>query len=425
LRDTLNPANRYWVSFDRVKALVGNQAAFGIYFGLLYEVAKAKRYDSVEFNNGSLVKVLDSLAVYFRNDYPEYQAFVAGIGRKVNEINELVKSSPKPASDSMAVEVFAKYARTSAELIEYATKVCELPHFDKITPRNFHQEFERHFKISYEGTDLAIDINRRNYSSAVNHAVAIYNLVRTKPIESDYYTRYPIGGDCKKSTEQESMLDSLKASKNLLQILARYGSFISSVATAANSEEVGKAFESAAMPSGSSRIKRETAFNVTLDAYTGLFIGHEKISGLTDYQCINNYGVTAPVGIAISWGAHRFLGMPTGKKGHWSYSAFISVIDIGAVASFRFQNDSIAQVPTIHLGDIVSPGLFLSIGIPKCPLSVNLGAQVGPNLRSVNVEDKNNPGQYVNGYQDHIYIRFSASLVVDIPIFNLYTKSKY
>ena len=126
----------------------------------------------------------------------------------------------------------------------------------------------------------------------------------------------------------------------------------------------------------------------------------------------NSYGLTAPVGAAVSWG-----------KNHWSYSAFVSFIDIGAVAAFRFQNDSIAQVPTIQLKDIFSPGLFFSLGIPKCPLSVNMGAQVGPNLRKVNIYDETTGG-YTNEYQNNVYWRFSISLVVDIPIFNFYTISK-
>jgi hypothetical protein len=147
---------------------------------------------------------------------------------------------------------------------------------------------------------------------------------------------------------------------------------------------------------------------------------------------INSYGLATPVGIAFSWG-HRVFFVPTGKEGWnkstgyygWSTSVFVSLIDIGALASFRFQNnDSIAQVPNIQLKDIVSPGLFLSIGFPKWPLSLNLGAQVGPNLRNVYVEDQDNPGQYINSYQENVYWRYSASLVVDIPIFNFYTKTR-
>jgi hypothetical protein len=119
--------------------------------------------------------------------------------------------------------------------------------------------------------------------------------------------------------------------------------------------------------------------------------------------------------------------MPCHKEdGHWSYSVFVSFIDIGTIAAFRFQNDTVAQVPTIQLQDIFSPGLFFSAGIPKCPLSVNLGAQVGPNLRKIYSTEDSETGElvYQNQYQNNVYWRFSISLVVDIPIFNFYTKSR-
>jgi len=80
-------------------------------------------------------------------------------------------------------------------------------------------------------------------------------------------------------------------------------------------------------------------------------------------------------------------------------------------------------VPTIQLKDIFSPGMFLSLGIPKTPLSINLGAQMGPNLRKVNVTDPGNTNPH-NDFENRIYWRYSISVCVDIPVFNFYTKSK-
>jgi hypothetical protein len=195
----------------------------------------------------------------------------------------------------------------------------------------------------------------------------------------------------------------------------KYGSFMATIVQAKTSDDVANAIEAAALPSGSSRVKRETSFNVALNAYVGVYGGYEQIQGYdTSGFTLNTYGVTAPVGISISRG-HSVFFIGTGKSG-WSTSVFISVIDIGAVASFRFKDDSTSQVPTIHLQDIISPGLFLSIGIPKCPVSVNFGVQMGPNLRKVS--------STANDYSNHVYFRYSMSLVVDIPIFNFYSKSK-
>ncbi len=411
LRDTSEADGNYWVSLPEVRSLLNNRNAFKLYLGLIYQVAKSERFNNIQFKQGSFVTLLDS--VNFDRDYPAYKGYISNFAIKVNNLNQMIKNFSKPSGDSMAVENYAQYFKSSVDLLEYCTKASTLPHFDKVVGINLHTELQNYFKITGEITDLAIDINRENYSSAINHTVAIYNLIQTKPLEADFNA----------SSDNAILESSLKLSKETLEKLARYGAFMSTVAMAKNSAEVETAIEAAALPSGSSRIKRETPFNVSFNAYTGLFIGYEKIIGMTQNKFeINNFGVAAPVGVSVSTGGHSFLFLSPRNEGHWSYSAFFSLIDLGAVASFRFQNsDSVSQVPVLKLQDIFSPGLFLSIGFPKCPLSFNLGAQVGPNLRNVSVTEN---GAIVNKYQDNVYWRFSAALVVDIPIFNFYTKSK-
>jgi hypothetical protein len=530
--------DKYWVDGKKIKEMVNNTEVFKIYLGLIYQLAKT-RHDSIQYRNGSLVMLMD--AFDFDNDYNAYKRYISNFAFKVNEVNEMLKKYKYPKNDSVAIENYTKFFKSSVGLIEYCTEVSNLPHFDKIIKINLHSSLQNYFKITYETSDLVIDINRRNYSSAVNRALSIYSLIRTKPLENDLKQISPISINDKKpnknisckekrakrkydkavgnyvknvvdpsypgsrnfkivlspdstllvkkiaktdpvvnstrallkeiktrstdtakidslvrettsllnsvdslakanaqhdtvvirmidSGQKAETADSLQKSRDVLKNLVRYGTFMSTVATAKNSDDVEKAIEAAALPSGSSRIKRETPFNVSLNAYCGLFAGYERIKGVDQpwiFCKINSYGVTAPIGVSISTGGHSFAFAWPNNEGHWSYSAFISLIDIGAVAAFRFQNnDSINQVPTIKLQDIFSPGLFFSVGFPKCPLSLNLGAQVGPNLRNVYVEDKNNPGQYINSYQNNVYWRFSASLVVDIPIFNFYTKSK-
>ena len=410
LRENTGKEEQYWVDIAKVKELVKNKPVFKVYLGLLYQVAKGDRFKNIPFQSGSFTMLMDSIR--FDTDYDAYRNYIVSFMLRVNKISEMVRNFAKPAADSIAFENYARYFRTTVDMLEYSAKVCELPHFKNVIKVNLHDSLRNFFLIAYETSDLATAINRRNYASAVNHAVVIYNLVRTKPL-NDSYEKYYLKDS--KAGQTTALYDSLVLSRDMMQKLAKYGAFMATIAIAKNSDEVEQAIETAALPSGSSRIKRESAMNVSLNAYTGLFMAHEKISGVKDDLVINNYGVAAPVGAALSFGVH-----------HWSLSLFVSVIDIGALASFRFvaSNDSVSQVPTIQLQDILSPGLFFSIGIPKCPLSVNFGAQIGPNLRKVYVEDPNKKGTYINTYQDNIYLRFSASLVVDIPIFNFYTRTK-
>jgi hypothetical protein len=310
------------------------------------------------------------------------------------------------------------------DIIQFATNVYQLPGLIKLKPS---ADFDKYTAIARTGGNIALDINRKNYSSAIINCYTLYEFAfGGNDQELNSILKDP--GRSKEEKDHAATMVSDRKSineiiENFKKGLLKYGSFIASVSQAQNSDDVEKAIEAAALPSGSSRIKRETPFNVSLNAYTGLFLGHETIVGMGNTQFINNYGVTAPIGVAVSTGGHSFLFLCPGNEGHWSYSLFISLIDLGAVASFRLRNtDSISQIPTIHLMDIFSPGVFLSVGVPKCPLSVNLGAQVGPNLRNVYATDEN--GNIVNKYQDSVYWRFSVSLVVDIPVFNFYTTSR-
>ncbi|MBE7172414.1 MAG: hypothetical protein INR73_17635 [Williamsia sp.] len=461
LRDTskTDTAN-YWVSINQMRTLVNNKPAFKIYLGLLYQET-LKKYDQIRFEKGSLLRCLDSVAKYYddvQNVYNSYRNYILKYGEKLSELNRMVKKHGKQPSDSAVLELYTRYFRSSVDLIEYSTALSRLPVIKDFVP-DLPVMLKPYFDVAYSAADLVAAINRKNYSSAINQTVHIYNVVVVGPARRDapinsfssseksqlkklkktdkYVTRIEgwTGGqlpDTVKSLLKGSLQDTIgvaqrismqkqyDSSKKVLRNLVRYGSFMASVATATNSDDVAAAIETAALPVGSSRIKRASKFTVAVNAYPGLFYGIEKIHNIdTGKARFNVYGVTAPIGVAVSWG-HRALVFSTGRH-EWSTSIFVSLIDIGAVAAFRFRNDSVAQIPTIQLKDIFSPGVFLSVGIPKTPLSFNMGAQAGPNLRKVNVNAASKPG---NDFNNKMYWRYSASLCVDIPVFNLFVSSE-
>lgn len=186
---------------------------------------------------------------------------------------------------------------------------------------------------------------------------------------------------------------------------------MAAVAQAKSSDDVAAAIEAVALPTGSARIKRESESNVSLNAYCGLFGAQNR----TKFWSKPEYsgGVTAPIGFAASWG-HSVFPFSTGTKNGWSSSIFVSIIDLGAVAAYRFSN-STDSVPHIKLEDIISPGLFLSLGFPKSPISFNMGCQMAPLLSSVRSSS--------NSFGSKTF-RFTGAICVDLPILNFYTKSK-
>jgi hypothetical protein len=339
-----------------------------LYFGLIYQQA-----EKIEFTTKSLRTVLDRYA----ENINDAGVFVHLIYQELAQIDQNLSPGNKN-NNKVSINNYFTIGQKTGQFIEL---------------------MYTHL-INKEDQNVAI-IAQYNYY--VLHLSELMADIRSNALNSAVFETY-------------LLLDTLirdEGRKGFLKGFLKYATFMASVSSARDSKEVQAAIESVALPAGSSRIKRETACNISLNAYPGLFGGYEQISKIDKSFKLNAYGITAPVGFAFSKG-NSFLFVTT--RCRWSTSVFISLIDIGAVAAFRFKNDSIDQVPTIQLKDIVSPGLFLSFGIPKLPISVNVGAQIGSNLRRVE--------STVANYSKNMYVRYSVSLTVDIPILNLYTKSE-
>ena len=392
----------YWIDETQVRSLVANADALKIFVGLMRQRAVNAPYDSIRFaGNVNLVREIDRLdPAVLESWYVPYKTYITGFAAKARQVNMLIANWPKQATDSLTISQYYRFFNASVDMIEYCSDIGTLPGLESL---KIKADMALYFESARTASNLALDVTRRNYASAVLNAGHLYYIILVKNNKPAQLLNT--------SDHAEAKINTGKT----YDFLFKYGSFMATLVQAKTSDEVASAIEAAALPSGSARVKRETNFNVALNAYVGPYMGYEQIRGydISGFT-LNTFGVAAPVGIAISRG-HSVFFIGTGKAG-WSTSLFLSLIDIGAVASFRVKDDSTAQVPTIHLQDIVSPGLFLSVGIPKCPVSVNFGAQMGPNLRKVT--------SMVNDYSSSLYFRYSMSVVVDIPIFNFYSKGK-
>jgi hypothetical protein len=439
LKETQNDDEKqnYWVGMDMIRKLVGDKNALKIYIGLLLQQAKHK-YAKIQYSTSAADNVFDKLndanvVQSFDKDYTAYKNYILNLGGKVTEITAMIQKSKQPASDSEKVELYAKYFTVSTQLLKYAVEIGNLPHLEDIkTLKTFTVESGKYFGIADETSDLAIAVNRKKYADIVNHVVTIYKTITEKA--TDVTSTVKMDNQKKRliaqkvvdqiQTDPDVTLATLASSTTELQglnkntedtihgvfkitgLIAKYGALMSNMINAKNSDDVANAIENAALPTGSARVKRETISNVALNAYCGLFTGHEKITGVNDDQTFNAYGLAVPIGVSAS----------LGTKAGFSHSLFISLVDLGAVAAFRFTDNTTAQVPSIQLKDIFSPGIFYSLGIPKSPLSVNLGVQAGPNLRKVTKDN--------NDYSGKTYVRYSLSVCVDIPVLNFYTKPR-
>ena len=436
-----NGENTYWVDYSEIKKLFQNDDLLKLYLGLLVEQARLDNIIFQKKDNGDekLYKIIND-AANLQKSIDSYRIFVKEIAQKTQSIDLKIKELPSIKNDSLKFEKYYSIISNTLDLMRKTVKIKTLPHFP-ILNINIKDDSNRYFDMAQTAADAAIDVNRRNYTSAIVNIAELYNLSseiygkddkNLKKLSDDLEAKTKtvnslINNKDKKSEfiqAKKELLDSqLKVDeyidanyKSKYAAFFKYGTFMATVTQAKNSQQVEEAIEAFALPTGSARIKRETMFNVALNAYCGLFYGGEKIKGL-DNCYKGTYGVTAPIGISISYGKQKVLPLSSLKKykGHWSHTVFLSIIDLGAITAFRFQDDVTESAPKIELKDIISPGIFYSFGIPKSPLSVNLGYQVGPLLRKVTAAENT----YSNSYS-----RLSIAFVVDIPILNFYTKSK-
>ncbi len=392
LRDTAKGTEApYWVSIGSVRQLVKSKRAFKIYLGLLSAQIR-NEYGSIVFSGDmDLAKQLDAINQQVDTTletFNLYRNFILQLGVKTDVLNKMISYGTKANTDSLAIEQVAAYVNATVDLLKYISNIQRLSLF-KDQPK---ESYAAYFEMANTITDIITDVNRKNYAGIVNKAIRAYELLE-EPADST--ERILLGTDVKNK-------------------LLKYGGMMAALGMARNSDEVAQVIETAALPVGSARIKRNARFNVSLNGYVGLFAGGEKINDDASVMRFTS-GLTAPLGIGFNWG-HKLFFFNT--RTEWSTSVYASLIDIGAFTAFRF-GDSLSQAPAIKLKNILSPGLFLSIGIPKWPLSVNLGTQLGPNLRTVTATS----GTAAGDFSSKTYFRHSISICVDIPLLNLYTKT--
>ncbi|MEL7162193.1 MAG: hypothetical protein AAFN92_15665, partial [Bacteroidota bacterium] len=233
------------------------------------------------------------------------------------------------------------------------------------------------------------------------------------------------------SAAYEQLLAERAEKERRLREVFRYGAFLAAVVQSQNPEEIKEAIRAVALPTGSYSIKRRSFGNVSLNAYPGITGGAEVLNGNGEAVWAPNFGFTAPIGLAFSWGYrgkidpvlydvresyrqrvdkspfmrdNRFL---TGHSG----SLFFPLIDLGAIVLFRLDGSTETLPEDVGFQQIFSPGVVYTHGFPKLPLSLSLGTQMSPQLRKFGEERAN-------------ALRFNVSLTVDLPMANFHTRSE-
>ncbi|CAN5693036.1 hypothetical protein BH11BAC3_BH11BAC3_08660 [soil metagenome] len=364
-----------WIKLSDFNALVNDKVTLKIFIGLIYQRAKL---GNIQFGKIRVDQFMESnvTTLFVLSGWVENFAMLANdVDRTIKDFKEKL-SIGKPTADD-----YYTYISKAINITEYGFKIAN------IIKENSTDD--PYITIARNANELYKNIYTKNYNNAVMNAYLILKKVFNKS-----------GDNPNVNPALQELLKKLGPAAETIEKILKYGNFMASVVKSATAEEVQQALEAAALPAGSYSIKQKSAFNIAANGYIGY--GFDFNGGLYAR------GIYAPVGISFSEGSQRDF-CPV-------FSAFVSLIDVGSIATYRLQNGATeALKQEVRLESIFSPSAQLLVEpIRGFPLAVAAGWRRTPKLfYSDNTSFTAVPSTDV----------FNLSILIDIPLFNIVNKS--
>lgn len=195
----------------------------------------------------------------------------------------------------------------------------------------------------------------------------------------------------------------------LPDIFKKYVVFAVEMASAKTVAEAEAALSAAAAPVGSWRVKRSTAFTVSVSALVGGTVGWETPSIEKSGSFFGAGSVMASVGLDFAFRART-----------WTVGPYVSLLDVGQLISSPIdpEREDVSggtRKPVaggkVQAVQVLSPGLFLRVGAGESPFTFGFGASIAPKLRKfeTRTEDATRESALT-------VIRLSAFAAVDITL---------
>lgn len=367
----------YWITPSEMELLVRDTMLADFYLGFIY--AQGSEYKMGKQTVGEYLLKLDNINARIRffvrciGGFVEQGRTLVQLANSIKQ-NEINKRLGNVTTNNAEEEYddYYRFVQTTLDLANYSYNIKK----ELVGSTNDQDKLvSKYISVISDLNKLGLDIRKKRYTAAILSTLFIIEKL------------LPPGHECER------------------QVLLKYGTFIATAATAKTPDEVSKAIEAFALPPGGSAIKKYSKFSIALNAYVGLSAGQEI---LKDVGTKVYYAVTAPIGVTFNWGFKRA----------GSLSLMVSAFDVGALTAFRFQDNTTNELPDLKFENVLAPGGYLIYGVPKYPIAIGIGAQLGPNLRSVTDASLNI--DKTSGW------RWGAFLAVDIPMVSIFsTNSKY
>ncbi len=222
------------------------------------------------------------------------------------------------------------------------------------------------------------------------------------------------------------VVEALHRSNPLYQTppgLVRYLALAADVVAADSAEKIKNILNEVTLPVGSYRVKRYSSSSIFVSALVGAGGGAEWLDNPSiEQKWAFQLSPFAPVGLDVNWGSRKLARNSSYETRGSSNGLFLSVLDFGAVISYRFQMDdanadlSTNSLPIIKLEQLLSPGLFFTHGFRNSPIVWGIGGQLTPRLRDI-VDPKDIRVDRANAF------RFSTFVAIDLPLFTISVKN--
>ncbi|MBL7814592.1 MAG: hypothetical protein JNL70_06270 [Saprospiraceae bacterium] len=400
LRDTIldgyDSDDNIWISDKQWADLVNKKGAKELFMGLLFQKNKNGIFKDLKTQSPNTIR---STLLAISGNMNDYLLHLKNFEKMHHQIQA---STQRAGTDSLALEM----GWSILQLVDQSHWLY-FSFLDEAKREEAKRQYWNTYKPIAEATLKAVSsVQRKNYAGLMLNS---YHILRGL-------------------SQIEAWQNGKVFGNEYLKSFFYYGNFMTDVLTASNSEDVAQILERYAAPVGSYSVKRRSTFSLSLNAYPGLFMGWESPKNSELLKDVNRTsfitGVTAPIGLSFNFGglgeknnsdSEFDLNDKKYKKKHYqSLSAFVSVIDIGAVLSYRWADDQAQGLPqSIEWAQVIAPGLHLVYGFPNLPLTLNAGVQVAPKLRKVTLDNGNE-------LKNTDFLRFSLALTTDISIFNFY-----
>ena len=440
-RSTTADSTHYWVSgMDSLNLLFkGDGLRAHIWLGTIYQLALDNDSLPIKFQNNITLRHYINLLHDTTTNFYNMRNYVQGLMRRVNTIEMSMKEMKK--ADGQDGKLYWDKMVSSYEnilsLVKFAPTIKEIVEPNTALPRTWY----RGIYVAESLSRVYAEMRGREYHAAIQHIADIIQAIDSRPryikndnkfIRIDTFSHVFTENNLKKwvpvreyrsfsgtyfmSNQNPVLIDKIyidddSLGKRLFENYAlkrfiKYSSFAASLVLAKTSDEVADLMESTMTSSGGTHVK-ESGWLLAVNSYIGL----QKTYGQKDSA--GYFSISAPIGLNLSYGFKR---KPTDMQSFGSFIAphtiqlFASIIDVGAIAGFRFTN-SADSIPKVKLSNIFSPGLFLQFGrIFNSPLNIGVGYQAQPRLYSVKEESI-----LLKKFQ----YRFNLNLSWDIPFWHL------